>query len=268
MAEQCSDPNEFIVLAGYFNVVASNELDIISGNPHHVVSVDMYNDCVLKTGLFDVWRLFHQNEKEYTWCKQNPFIARRLDYIIVNSSMFDNISSCDIISLPGTDHRGVICQLQLGGVKRGPSYWKFNEHLLEDSDYVNALKYFINTLTGVYEGFEVQISWELIKIKIREMTIAYSKNKAHRNKKQLANMHKKLDQISKQISQDPTNKNLQTLLNETKLKIDIAHLCYSKGAQVRSREKWIEQGEKINKYFFRTREIKILSQNYDNINNK
>ena len=105
--------------------------------------------------------------------------------------MFDNISSCDIISLPGTDHRGVICQLQLGGVKRGPSYWKFNEHLLEDSDYVNALKYFINTLTGVYEGFEVQISWELIKIKIREMTIAYSKNKAHRNKKQLANMHKK-----------------------------------------------------------------------------
>ena len=181
--EQCSDPNEFIVFAGDFNVVASNELDIISGNPHHVVSVDMFNDCVLKMGLFDVWRLFHQNEKEYTWYKQNPFIARRLDYILVNSSMFDNISSCDIISLPGTDHRGVICQLQLGGVKRGPSYWKFNEHLLEDSDYVNALKDYINTLTGVYEGFDEQISWELIKIKIREMTIAYSKNKAHRKKK-------------------------------------------------------------------------------------
>ena len=43
--------------------------------------------------------------------------------------------------------------------------------------------------------------------------------------------------------------NKLTLLNETKMKIDMAHLCYSKGAQVRSREKWIDQGEKNNKYF-------------------
>ena len=130
-------------------------------------------------------------------------------------------------------------------VKRGPSsYWKFNEHLLEDSAYVIALKDYINTLAGAYEGFDDQMTWELIKIKIREMTIAYCKNKARFKKKQLANMHQQLDNISKQISQDPNNKNLQSLWNEIKMKIDIAHLCYSKGAQVRSREKWIEQGEK------------------------
>ena len=51
------------------------------------------------------------------------------------------------------------------------------------------------------------------------MTIAYCKNN---QEKQLANMQKKVDQISKQISQDLTNKNLQTLLNENKIKIDKA----------------------------------------------
>ena len=111
--------------------------------------------------LFDVWRLFYQNEKEYTWYKQNPFIGRTLDYILVNSSMFDDISSCDIIILPGIDHMGVICQLQLGGVKRGPFYWKFNEHLLEDPDYVIALKDYINSLAGAYEIFadKLQGNW-------------------------------------------------------------------------------------------------------------
>ena len=59
-------------------------------------------------GLFDVRWLFHQIEKEYTWYKQNPFIARWLDYLLVNYNMFDNISSCDAISLLSTDHRGVI----------------------------------------------------------------------------------------------------------------------------------------------------------------
>jgi exonuclease III len=39
-----------------------------------------FQNMVANCGLNDVWRLFHLEEKEYTWCQRNPFTARRLDY--------------------------------------------------------------------------------------------------------------------------------------------------------------------------------------------
>ena len=91
-------------------------------------------------------------------------------------------------------------------VKRGPSYWKFSEHLLEeDSGYIIAFKDYISTLIGAYEVFDDQMSWELIKIKLEKWPLPTVRIKHVLGKKQLANMHQQLDNISKQISQEPNN---------------------------------------------------------------
>ena len=71
---------DYIFLCGDFNCVLKHDLDIISGEKHIERVVLKFNDLLSDCDLYDTWRLFHPEGKEYTWCKRNPFVARRLDY--------------------------------------------------------------------------------------------------------------------------------------------------------------------------------------------
>ena len=44
--DKSNDPNEYQVIAGDFNMVANNELDIISGNNHSTKSVNEFNNAI------------------------------------------------------------------------------------------------------------------------------------------------------------------------------------------------------------------------------
>ena len=98
------------IIAGDFNVVSSNDLDIISGNPHNAKSADSFNATMAKLNVFDCWWLFHSDEKQYTWNRNNPSIAHRLDNIFGNSSLLDKLVRSDIVPFPCTDHRGVVTE--------------------------------------------------------------------------------------------------------------------------------------------------------------
>ena len=80
---------DYILVCGDFNCVLKHDLDIISGEKHVERVVLKFNDLLSDCDLHDTWRLFHPEGKEYTWCKKNPFVARRLDYILTNSMCFD-----------------------------------------------------------------------------------------------------------------------------------------------------------------------------------
>ena len=74
-----------MLVCGDFNCVLKKYLDIISGEKHVERVVLKFKDLLSNCNLPNTWRLFHPEGKEYTWCKINPFVARRLDYILKNS---------------------------------------------------------------------------------------------------------------------------------------------------------------------------------------
>ena len=77
LEERCRvsvEDNAQVIIAGDFNEVSSNDLDIISGNPHNAKSVDSFNATMAKLNAFDCWRLFHSDEKQYIWNRNNPFL--------------------------------------------------------------------------------------------------------------------------------------------------------------------------------------------------
>ena len=103
--------------------------------------------------------------KEYTWSKINPFVARRLDYILTSSTVFDKTRECNIISVPVSDHRGCGITVLLSEIVKGPGYWKFNNSLLEDINYVNQMNEVIYSfVTDVNIASQDQQSWELLKL--------------------------------------------------------------------------------------------------------
>ena len=44
------------------------------------------NSFITDSELNDLWRLFNTDKKEYTWSRNNPFTAHRLDYIFATES--------------------------------------------------------------------------------------------------------------------------------------------------------------------------------------
>ena len=58
-----------LAVVGDFNVVFSNELDMIVGNKHQECAFEKFNNCRCQWEVFDIWCVFHENEKEYTWCR-------------------------------------------------------------------------------------------------------------------------------------------------------------------------------------------------------
>ena len=148
-------PTYNILVAGDFNVVLDNNLDIIAGGQHNDQYVKRFNEFLCKADLYDAWRIFHGQEKQFSWSSNSsPWKARRLDYVLVNSVLFNKvIIASHMFPVPNTDHCWVEIELHLHAIKRGPSYWKSNKSLLKYHDYVDMINEKINSCKAVLEGF-------------------------------------------------------------------------------------------------------------------
>ena len=93
-----------------------------------------------------------------------------------------------------------------------------------------------------------------IKMELRGLTIPYAKRKARKGREKETKIQKRMEELDNLIS-NPANTNhitCQLKAEYITLKEDLC-LIYenkAKGAIIRSKTKWIEQGKKPTKYFF------------------
>ena len=240
-----------LIVCGDFNCVLDNDLDIISGNKHNNRDVEFFQEVITTHSLNDTWRLFHSDEKEFSWSRKNPFLARRLDYLFTSDNIFDTCILCDMVSYSFTDHRSVEIKYSLSNMKRGPSYWKFNDSLLKDKVYLDQMNIFLDNYFQTTVGLEDQLRWDLCKVKIKEFTIDFSKKKRKSEKNEQKKLNEELNKIDIELGkEDNTNKQFYLAERDrVKRKLEIFDLEKAKSAQIRSRVKFIEEGEKNTKYF-------------------
>ena len=102
-----------------------------------------------------------------------------------------------------------------------------------------------------YDNMSNQILWEICKIKIKEESTAYCKQKQMIRKNVRAGLEKQISETEEKII--ATNYNNNRLIEKRDTLTQELHDMIqqqNKGAQIRSRAKWIEEGEKSTKYFF------------------
>ena len=55
--------------------------------------------------------------------------------------MQDHVKHIDILPAVCTDHSAIVLSfVAIAPAKRGPSYWKFNNSLLKDNDFIDQMK--------------------------------------------------------------------------------------------------------------------------------
>lgn len=238
-----------VILCGDFNCVLDNDKDIISGEKHYQSNVEKFNDVISNYALNDTWRIFHPDDKEFTWSRKSPLIARRLDYIFISEAVLNSVNFCDIKSVAHSDHRLVQMKFMLTNIKRGPSYWKCNDSLLTDQLYLDTINEAIETFKSESTDLEPRLRWDLCKVKIRECSITYSIERKRKNTNKKFILENKLNEIDKHLSRDPNNQDKIKEKACVKTELELFSILEAKSAQIRSRVKFIEEGEKNTKYF-------------------
>ena len=259
---------ETIVIGGDFNCALTSN-DKRGGKPVSKKSAvieeistvcDVYN-------LTDAWRSLNKDKQCFTWRTKSFRIQCRLDFFLVSQELIQSTKKCEIVYAPESDHSAVSLVLQSNHLnqKRGPGFWKFNTTLLKDEAYVTALKINIPIFKDKYnETHDLGLKWDLIKMEIRGFTIMYSKRKAKKFRDEEKLLHQKVNDLQVRANNNPHNRNIRLELQRATARLKKIMLTKTKGAILRSKVRWHEEGERNTKYFYslekRHHDIKTVSK--------
>lgn len=238
-----------LILGGDFNDTLGVK-DRLSKNNSQNVSKIKTTKSLLKLikdhNLYDIWRKTFEQKTQFTWKRKNNTEKSRIDMWLIDGNLSSCVHSTDIrpACINYTDHLAISLKI-LKPNKRGPGYYKFNNSYLSDKVFTNFMSNTIQSFMLKYQDTRKQIFWDLLKTEIKEQAISYSKRKSANRQSQIEKFEKELKKLLENEEQNFGEiENLQQQLNEL---YDIK----AKGAQIRARVEFIEQGEKNTKYFLR-----------------
>ena len=159
-----------MILAGDFNLFFNRKLECKGGRA--IIKKQSVSHIIKLQEAFDlcaIWRIRNPKKKSFTF-RQKHFsgiIQRRLDYLFISNSLQETISSVDILNAFSTDHSTFFCSfIKCLKFAKGPGFWKFNNSLICNSDFVDETKIFIdNTKIFLDQNDTVsnQSKWEFLK---------------------------------------------------------------------------------------------------------
>ena len=247
------DPSVPTILCGDFNTVFDRSLDRAGSD----ASDTSRESSSTLSHLFDVccvidtWRYFHPSSSGFTWMSSDGSVSSRIDLIGCPYVWVPSVSSCDILPCPYSDHRAVLLRVTVPDVvPPGPGLWKLNISVLEDEDYVRQVGEFWSNWRGQRSRFpSLGKWWEEGKSRIKGLSVRYccSKSSASSVRRDL------LSRLSAHLKErvDRGHLSLVGVYNSVLQQLADLDVEVAKGAQVRARARWIEEGECSSAYFFR-----------------
>ena len=209
---------------------------------------------IQKNSLIDIWRKMFPMKKQFTWRQKYLGVYSRLDYWLVSSELYSVVYSTDIRPALKCDHNAISMKFKINSERKGNGYWKINNTLLFDQYYVTCIKNIIQKVKLEFSNQNSQIVWEVCKIKIKEFSMKYSKQKQKEREYRLIKLQEEFNRQSEKVDENPTKGEIDKLEN-MKNELDKLYTYKCQGAYIRAREKWMELGEKSTKYFLKKEAI-------------
>ena len=230
--------NENLVLGGDFNCVM-NAMDKIGGRPFDSknATVTEFESTIRVHSFVDAWRKVNPSMKIQSRLDYF-FISKFLQKLIQECRIMPNIFSALILTICFDEETAPPC----------PGYWRFNNSLLSDNVYVASLRSKIPEFVEKYKEVEDKgLFWEMVKMKMRGLTVRFSKLKAKRNHDEEKLLASRFAQLSAKF-QTAYSEDDKAELERIKIKLSDFQTQKTRGAIIRSRARWYEHGEKNSKH--------------------
>ena len=277
--------NNNIIAVGDWNVAMDPNIDcdnyIHINNPKAREEIEkMTRDL----GLADIWREDNPECRRYTWRKKNPLKQSRLDYFLLSDYLFWYFESTDILPGYRSDHSMVTLTLSFGEKINVKTFWKFNSSLLKDIKYVEEINAEIKIVLKEYaadhyaekdieniDNSEIELKLsdkvflDFLLMKIRSKTIAYASMK-NKQAREIENKLIKEIEILEQL--EIKSQNEIKLLQDKQNELEKFRNHRMEGVLLRSKAQWIEDGEKISKYFCNLEKRNYVSKHMSNMINE
>ena len=167
-----------------------------------------------------------------------------------------NITHADITMGFKTDHSLITLRAALHSNQRGPGYWKLNTSFLSDANYVNQIRTTIKNVTDEYvndDSVNPTLMWEMIKLKIREQSIKYAKDRKTKTSRREEEIEKEINVLQELVESsnkgDREKEEASRDLEEKKTELEKIIEYRTKGAILRAKCRWHNEGERNTKYF-------------------
>ena len=112
-------------------------------------SICKVSSIISENDLCDIYRIRNPETKRFTWRRKTSFKQRRLDYFLTPNCPQEAVQTIEIILSLQSDHSTLklnFCNVQ--NEARGRGYWKFNNSLIQDKEFVGATK---NTIPNFFK---------------------------------------------------------------------------------------------------------------------
>ena len=234
--------NNPLILAGDFNCLMEHlDSSCMSPLSSRFAGRAEISELLLLHNLSDAYRCLYPFQSGHTWfCQQQ---SARIDRLYV-PSMF-GVTSVSTSSLPFSDHNPVYAEFQVIMSKdRGKGYWKYNVSLNSNERFVKDLRFHYRLWSTLKPGYESLLEWwDDIKSRIKHLSIRHGVRIARERRQRLKELQSRFnrscdDEIESILSNEVT------------------------GAYIRSRVKFLEEGEKPSAFFFREEKRNARKKSY------
>ena len=247
-------PHSSLIVGGDFNCYDGSS-DKFGGTVSISSDLSDLKSCFL---LRDAWRALHPRTRQFTWFNSDSSVASRLDTFLVVRSLLQSVKSCVISPCVFSDHEFVSIDLVLDvSSKYGPGVWKLNNSLLEDESYCEKIRSLIDRFLLFKHAFSSSDSfWESLKNDIKVESIAFSKQKRRDLSDERVSLTNRLIALKHRLVSGDSSVKLEIANLEGSLKVLMTEEYV--GAKIRSRAKWLEEGEAPTRFF-----LKLASQRFE-----
>lgn len=276
---------DYLIMGGDWNLVMNFSLDYDNyKHCNNSKAQEQVETMMSNLELIDIWRDLNPDVKRYTWRRNNPLQQSRLDFFLISETLFTDPVEADILPGYRTDHSIITLTLNAKSKQQKSGLWKFNSSLLSDKDYVNEIKDQIRNVLSEYAltpylrsnideiprdeiQFVItdQLLLDTLLMKIRAKTISFATMKKRKSTKDEISIKARIELLEKKNMHS-----VEELTELEKLKTDLISLREKRmeGVLLRSRTRWIAEGERITRYFCSLEKRNYISKHINYINKK
>ena len=203
-----------------------------------------------ETNLIDIWRTQHSTDRQFTYHSiyRGEYLFSRIYFLLVSFGLSSLVSKSILYPSFLSDHSPAEIFINLEEFKRGKGLWKLNCSLLRDMDYIDLVNKTIINTVDENKNIDYVLLWEMIKLKVRGSSIQYSARKKRSNTNILSALQRRLTRLKETFDQTPGNETKQDIdLVSGEIDQIIEHQI--RGAQIRAKLNWINEGERPTKFF-------------------
>ena len=197
--------------------------------------------------LLDIWRVLNPGRREYTCLRSNPISKSRIDLFLISDNLLQNAVSPTASIRNGylSDHQMITLDINIRSLEFGKSFWKFNNSLLLDDDFVAQAKTRIKEIISDNSSADSAcLLVQTVLCVLRGWIIQFASHKKIERRGHLLELEKKINTVESQATGDHSEF-LDTLKEERE---NLIHESTQKGI-ISCKARWRHAAERGTAYF-------------------